>query len=74
MFLISFHFCYHLPLSFLSILVVYRSDFIFLKILLLRSALAQSKSRLSKQRFRQYIVADIDFLSLQGFRGVRECI
>ena len=64
LFTISFHFCHHLPLSFFQLLF-YRSDFIFLKILFLWSAPAQSKSPLSKQRFRRYIVVNIDFLSLQ---------
>ena len=57
-----------------SLLLFYRSDFIFLKILLLWSAPAQSKSQRSKQRFRLYIVLNIDFLSLERFRECKfEC-
>ena len=65
LFTVSFHFCLHLPLSFLLVLVVYRSEFVFLKRLLLWSAPAQKKSRHSKQRFRLCIVVNIDFLSLR---------
>ena len=58
---------------FLQLLLFYRSDFIFLKILLLWSAHAQSK-QLSKQKFRLCIVVNIDFLSLQRFRECKfEC-
>ena len=56
------------------VLLFYRSDSIFLKVLLLWSAPAQSKSPLSKQRFRLYKVVNIDFLSLQRFRECKfEC-
>ena len=59
---------------FFQLLLFYRSDLIFLKILLLWSAPAQSKSPLSKQRFRLCIVVNIDFLSLQRFRECKfEC-
>ena len=66
LFLFTFVITFLFP--FFQLLLFYRSDFIFLKILLLWSAPAQSKSPLSKQRFRLYIVVNIDFLSLQRFR------
>ena len=66
LFLFTFVITFLFP--FFQFLLFYRSDFIFLKILLLWSAPAQSKSPLSKQRFRLYIVVYIDFLSLQRFR------
>ena len=73
-FLFLFTFVITFLFPFFQLLLFYRSDFIFLKILLLWSALAQSKSPLSKQRFRLYIVVNIDFLSLQGFRECKfEC-
>ena len=68
LFLFTFVITFLFP--FFQFLLFYRSDFIFLKILLLWSAHAQSKSPLSKQRFRLYIVVNIDFLSLQR---IREC-
>ena len=59
---------------FFQFLLFYRGDFMFLKILFLWSAPAQSKSLLSKQRFRLSIVINIDFLSLQRFRECKfEC-
>ena len=66
LFLFTFVITFLFP--FFQLLLFYRSDFIFLKILLLWSAPAQSKSPLSKQRFRLYIAVNIDFLSLQRFR------
>ena len=66
-FLVTFVITFLFP--FFQFLLFYRSDFIFLKILLLWSAHAQSKSPLSKQRFRLYIVVNIDFL----FQRFREC-
>ena len=72
LFLFTFVITFLFP--FFQFLLFYRSDFIFLKILLLWSAHAQSKSPLSKQRFRLYIVVNIDFLSLQRFRECKfEC-
>ena len=72
LFLFTFVITFLFP--FFQLLLFYRSDFIFLKILLLWSAPAQSKSPLSKQRFRLYIVVNIDFLSLQRFRECKfEC-
>ena len=68
LFLFTFVITFLFP--FFQFLLFYLSDFIFLKILLLWSAPAQSKSPLSKQRFRLYIVVNIDFLSLQR---IREC-
>ena len=50
---------YSLP--FFQFLLFYRSNFRFLKILFLWSAPAQCKSPLSKQRFRLYIVVNINF-------------
>ena len=71
LFLFTFVITFLFP--FFQFLLFYRSDFIFLKILLLWSAPAQSKSPLSKQRFRLYIVINIDFL-LQRFRECKfEC-
>ena len=67
LFLFTFVITFLFP--FFQFLLFYRSDFIFLKILLLWSAHAQSKSPLSKQRFRLYIVVNIDFL----FQRFREC-
>ena len=67
LFLFTFVITFLFP--FFQFLLFYRSDFIFLKILLLWSAHAQSKSPLSKQRFRLYIVVNIDFL----FQRSREC-
>ena len=67
LFLFTFVITFLFP--FFQLLLFYRSDFIFLKILLLWSAPAQSKSPLSKQRFRLYIVVNIDFL----FQRFREC-
>ena len=67
LFLFTFVITFLFP--FFQFLLFYRSDFIFLKILLLWSAPAQSKSPLSKQRFRLYIVVNIDFL----FQRFREC-
>ena len=73
-FLFLFTFVITFLFPFFQFLLFYRSDFIFLKILLLWSAPAQSKSPLSKQRFKQYIVVNIDFLSLQRFRECKfEC-
>ena len=73
-FLFLFTFVITFLFPFFQLLLFYRSDFIFLKILLLWSAPAQSKSPLSKQRFRLYIVVNIDFLSLQRFRECKfEC-
>ena len=73
-FLFLFTFVITFLFPFFQFLLFYRSDFIFLKILLLWSAHAQSKSPLSKQRFRLYIVVNIDFLSLQRFRECKfEC-
>ena len=72
LFLFTFVITFLFPLF--QFLLFYRSDFIFLKILLLWSAHAQSKSPLSKQRFKLYIVVNIDFLSLQRFRECKfEC-
>ena len=72
-FLFLFTFVITFLFPFFQFLLFYRSDFIFLKILLLWSAHAQSKSPLSKQRFRLYIVINIDFL-LQRFRECKfEC-
>ena len=71
LFLFTFVITFLFP--FFQFLLFYRSDFIFVKILLLWSAPAQSKSPLSKQRFRLYIVINIDFL-LQRFRECKfEC-
>ena len=67
LFLFTFVITFLFP--FFQFLLFYRSDFIFLKIPLLWSAHAQSKSPLSKQRFRLYIVVNIDFL----FQRFREC-
>ena len=67
-FLFLFTFVITFLFPFFQFLLFYRSDFIFLKILLLWSALAQSKSPLSKQRFKMYTVVNIDFVSLQRFR------
>ena len=67
LFLFTFVITFLFP--FFQFLLFYRSDFIFLKILLLWSAHAQSKSPLSKQRYRLYIVVNIDFL----FQRFREC-
>ena len=73
-FLFLFTFVITFLFPFFQFLLFYRSDFIFLKILLLWSAHAQSKSPLSQQRFRLYIVVNIDFLSLQRFRECKcEC-
>ena len=73
-FLFLFTFVITFLFPFFQFLLFYRSDLIFLKILLLWSAPAQSKSPLSKQRFRLYIVVNIDFLSLQRLReGKFEC-
>ena len=72
-FLFLFTFVITFLFPFFQLLLFYLSDFIFLKILLLWSAPAQSKSPLSKQRFRLYIVINIDFL-LQRFRECKfEC-
>ena len=72
-FLFLFTFVITFLFPFFQFLLFYLSDFIFLKILLLWSAPAQSKSPLSKQRFRLYIVINIDFL-LQRFRECKfEC-
>ena len=67
LFLFTFVITFLFP--FFQFLLFYGSDFVFLKILLLWSAPAQSKSPLSKQRFRLYIVVSIDFL----FQRFREC-
>ena len=72
LFLFTFIITFLFP--FFQLLLFYRSGFKFLKILLLWSAPAQFKSPLSKQRFRLYIVVNIDFLSLQRFRECKfEC-
>ena len=72
LFLFTFVITFLFP--FFQFLLFYRNDFIFLKILLLWRAHAQSKSPLSKQRFRLYIVVNINFLSLQRFRECKfEC-
>ena len=71
LFLFTFVITFLFP--FFQFLLFYLSDFIFLKILLLWSAHAQSK-QLSKQKFRLCIVVNIDFLSLQRFRECKfEC-
>ena len=71
LFLFTFVITFLFP--FFQFLLFYRSDFIFLKILLLWSAHAQSKQP-SKQKFRLCIVVNIDFLSLQRFRECKfEC-
>ena len=71
---ICFLFLFTFVITFLSPFFQFLFDFIFLKILLLWSAPARSKSQLSKQRFRLFIVANIDFLSLQWFRESKfEC-
>ena len=68
LFLFTFVITFLFP--FFQFLLFYRSDFIFLKILLLWSPPAQSKSPLSNQRFRLYIV----FRRLQRFRECKfEC-
>ena len=73
-FLFLFTFVITFLFPFFQSLLFYRSNLIFLKILFLWSAPAQSKSQLSKQWFRLYIVVNIDFLSLQRFRECKfEC-
>ena len=74
--LFLFTFVITLLFPFFQFLLFYRSDFIFLKILFLWGAPAQSKSQLSNQRFRLYIVVRlyIVFRSLQRFRECKfEC-
>ena len=75
-FLFLFTFVITFLFPFFQFLLFYRSDFIFLKILFLWGAPAQSKSQLSNQRFRLYIVVRlyIVFRSLQRFRECKfEC-
>ena len=55
------HFVITFLFPFFQLLLFYFSNFIFLKIRLLWSAPAQSRSPLSKERFRLYVVVNINF-------------